>query len=68
MASGQSGGGNFPPGGDQQTVEVKIQCEILQLRIEHIFDSPPRSESELFTGDASKDNHSPGPVVREVSP
>ena len=26
------------------------------------------SESELFTGYMSKDNHSPGPVVREVSP
>ena len=25
-------------------------------------------ESELFTGDTSKDNHSPGPVFREVSP
>ena len=61
MASGQSGGANFPPGGDQQTVEVKIQFEILQLRIEHIFDSLPRSE--LFTGETSKDNHSPGPVV-----
>ena len=31
---------------------------------------PPESESEseLFTGDTSKDNHSPGPVFREVSP
>ena len=26
------------------------------------------SESELFTGDTSKDNHSPGPVFSEVSP
>ena len=26
------------------------------------------SESELFTGDTSKDNHSPRPVFREVSP
>ena len=26
------------------------------------------SESELFTSDTSKDNHSPGPVFREVSP
>ena len=26
------------------------------------------SESELFTGDTSKDNHSPGPVLRVVSP
>ena len=24
------------------------------------------SESELFTGGTSKDNHSPGPVFREV--
>ena len=28
----------------------------------------PESESELFTGDTSKDNHSPGPVFRVVSP
>ena len=27
-----------------------------------------KSESELFTGDTSKDNHSPGPVIRGVSP
>ena len=26
------------------------------------------SESELFTGDTSNDNHSPGPVIREVRP
>ena len=26
------------------------------------------SESELFTGDTSVDNHSPGPVIRGVSP
>ena len=26
------------------------------------------AESELFTGDTSKDNHSPGPVFGEVSP
>ena len=26
------------------------------------------SESELFTGDTSNDNHSPGPVIREVKP
>ena len=25
-------------------------------------------ESEMFTGDTSKDNHSPGPVIREASP
>ena len=26
------------------------------------------SESELFTGDTSKDNHSSGPVIRELVP
>ena len=26
------------------------------------------SESELFIGDTSKDNHSPGPVSRGVNP
>ena len=26
------------------------------------------SESELFTGDTSNDNHFPGPVIREVNP
>ena len=31
-------------------------------------DLQPESESELFTGDTSKDNHSPGPVVRGFSP
>ena len=30
--------------------------------------SESESELELFTGDTSKDNHSPGPVFREVSP
>ena len=32
------------------------------------YDPESESESELFTGDTSKDNHSPGPVFREVSP
>ena len=27
-----------------------------------------RSESELFTGDTSKDNNSPGPVIRRANP
>ena len=36
------------------------QCARILIRSE--------SESELFTGDTSKDNHSPGPVFREVSP
>ena len=30
--------------------------------------SESESESELFTGETSKDNHSPGPVFREISP
>ena len=35
----------------------------------HLHQLPEsESESELFTGDTSKDNHSPGPVFREVSP
>ena len=33
-----------------------------------MFGGNRESESELFTGDTSKDNHSPGPVFREVSP
>ena len=33
-----------------------------------LFCSESESESELFTGDTSKDNRSPGPVFREVSP
>ena len=27
-----------------------------------------KTESELFADDMSKDSHSPGPVIREVSP
>ena len=37
-------------------------------RLELISEFESDSESELFTGDTSKDNHSPGPVFREVSP
>ena len=33
-----------------------------------IVKTESESESELFTGDTSKDNHSPGPVFREISP
>ena len=33
-----------------------------------LYSIESESESELFTGDTSKDNHSPGPVFREVSP
>ena len=29
---------------------------------------PSTSESELFTGDTSKDNHLPGPVIRGICP
>ena len=36
--------------------------------LNYIICSESESESELFTGDTSKDNHSPGPVFREVSP
>ena len=32
----------------------------------YIFTS--ESESELFTGDTTKDNHSPGPAIRGASP
>ena len=32
------------------------------------FTSAIVTESELFTGDTFKDNHSPGPVNRGVSP
>ena len=34
----------------------------------YVMYGEPESELELFTGDTSKDNHSPGPVFREVSP
>ena len=37
------------------------------LRVNPIWKSS-ESESEIFTGDTSKDNHSPGPVSRGVSP
>ena len=39
-----------------------------KLAVYYILESESESESELFTGDTSKDNHSPGPVFREVSP
>ena len=34
----------------------------------HALTSESESESELFTGNTSKDNHSPGPMVRELVP
>ena len=34
----------------------------------NLFHDQCESESELFTGDTSKDNHSPGPVIRVASP
>ena len=43
---------------------VKENKYILFLKVP----TESESESELFTGDTSKDNHSPGPVFREVSP
>ena len=39
-------------------------CFQVFIRLSGSFRS--ESESELFTGDTSKDNHSPGPVFREV--
>ena len=44
---------------------VTIATMAVQTGVLSIF---AESESELFTGDTSKDNHSPGPVFREVSP
>ena len=40
-------------------------CDFNQV---YVFTTESESESELFTSDTSKDNHSPGPVFREVSP
>ena len=48
-------------------LEVKLHLSHKHL-INGIFSAESESESELFTGDTSKDNHSPGPVFREVSP
>ena len=45
--------------------------ELVDSRDDSLMGQQPfisESESELFTGDTSKDNHSPGPVFREVSP
>ena len=39
---------------------VQLSGTILAILLE--------SESELFTGDMSKDNHLPGPVIRGASP
>ena len=41
---------------------------ILALTVQLHIILERESESELFTGDTSKDNHSPGPVVRELVP
>ena len=38
------------------------------LGLHYLFSPVSESESELFTGDTSKDNHSPGPVFKEISP
>ena len=56
------------------TEEIRYLENVFVLRTLLLFNpfkhSVPESESEseLFTGDTSKDNHSPGPVFREVSP
>ena len=47
----------------RKSIKMK-DCKVLKS----INLSESESESELFTGDTSKDNHSPGPVFREVSP
>ena len=45
------------------------ELSFVKLGVNMIFsDALQESESELFTGDTSKNNHSPGPVFREVSP
>ena len=49
-----------------QSVEVTDSAVLGGVAEGREFES--ESESELFTGDTSKDNHSPGPVFREVSP
>ena len=41
-------------------------CNILFVSLDDEILS--ESESELFTGETSKDNHSPGPVIKGVSP
>ena len=45
-----------------------MQTNFTQISLFLMIRSESESESELFTGDTSKDNHSPGPVFREVSP
>ena len=47
--------------------DLDMHCRRLCYKL-HTERSESESESELFTGDTSKDNHSPGPVFREVSP
>ena len=50
------------------TGNVMIDDQSSSKDINTQTESESESESELFTGDTSKDNHSPGPVFREVSP
>ena len=50
----------------QNSMDGSITCDLRPFDIISVILG--RSESELFTGDTSKDNHSPGPVFREVSP
>ena len=47
------------------TVHILDTCP--SGRLYRQFTKRDVSESELFTGDTSRDSHSPGPVFREVS-
>ena len=51
----------------QILIETEIFVQLL-LDCAEVFGNFRESESELFTGDTSKDNHSLGPVNRGVSP
>ena len=57
------------PAGNKNTSTSILRVMLIYLWPEPITDNlTSESESELFTGDTSKDNHSSGPVFREVSP
>ena len=47
----------------ERDIERAVDCSRL-LNSNIIWET----ESDLFTDDTSKDNHSPGPVIREASP
>ena len=53
----------------QGPVAIFVRKEYLNTHLSYSKSlSMTRSESELFTGDTSNDNHFPGPVIREVRP